>query len=141
MPWPSEKPQPKNAGTPWTPELDAELIRLLSNKATVDECATHFERTPGGISSRQMLIARDLVGKGTPIEEVSRIVNAPITTIEHSLRISARSLENSKKRREERVKNKQAKITAMFPPVTDETPLSVLKEIRDIMKQFIASQK
>jgi hypothetical protein len=136
MPQPSNKPQPKNAGTPWTPELDIKLLHLLSENTTIEECALHFERTTGGISSRQMVIARDLVGKGTPVEEVSKIVNAPISSIENSLRISARSLENSKKKQEERVKNKQVKINAIFPQVTNETPMTVLKEIRDLLKEF-----
>ena len=41
-----------NAYLPWTAQDDAELECLLSNGATIDELAEHFQRKPGGIRSR-----------------------------------------------------------------------------------------
>jgi len=139
MPWPSNKPQPKNAGTPWTPELDIELLHLLSENTTIEECALHFERTVGGISARQLVIAKDLIEKGSHIDDVSKIVNVPALYIQQSIESENIRKAKSEKRKQDKKQEKntiQPKITDLLPKVTNDTPVSILKEIRDLLKEF-----
>jgi hypothetical protein len=140
MPWPTNQDLPENSGKPWPPEMEKELIDHLQRRKTLKECAEFFKRTPGGIRSRQLHIARRMVEKGRPIEEVSDLLRVDIIDIEYSISTSKRSKENVEKRRqikEEHKKNNQIKITDVFMYVKEETPLSLLKEIRDLLKQVV----
>lgn len=54
--------RPRNAGLPWSDDLRAEVASRYQSGTTIDELATHFERTRGAIVSeleRQGLIDRD----------------------------------------------------------------------------------
>lgn len=129
--------KPKNNSKPWTGHLEFELVQLLKQGKSIEECAVHFERTAGAIHSRQLAIARELVDKGNTISEVSIIVRLPEASIQQSLDASAVSKANLVRRREQ----KQNKINEVFPIVSSiklDTPLSVLKEIRDLIKEAIA---
>ena len=44
--------QPKNAGKPWTEELDDELCRLFDDGASRRELSEHFGRSRGAIEAR-----------------------------------------------------------------------------------------
>jgi hypothetical protein len=43
--------KPKNAGLPWTEDLQQEVVALFRQGKTVNELALHFERTEGAIVS------------------------------------------------------------------------------------------
>lgn len=43
---------PENAGKPWSPEDDAELLRMYKSGVTVSEIAKEYKRTKGAIRSR-----------------------------------------------------------------------------------------
>ena len=138
MPWVSNNPNAKNSGSLWTTEQEAELVRMLSSGMNVAQCAAHFERTEGGISSRRMIIARELIKNGRTLEDVSAILNAPIASIQQSLRAAEISAENEKKRQETKKKPQtQLTFSQIVPAVQEETQLSILKEIRDLLKEVL----
>jgi hypothetical protein len=123
------KTLPKNAGASWTPELDAEFLQMISDNKSIEECAIHFERTKGSIIARRLNIARRMVSEGQDIQKVSEIVKTPVRFIEESI-----EYEESRKR------NKQierAEKKSRIEPPKEETKLSVLKEIRDLLKQLV----
>jgi hypothetical protein len=131
--------KPKNNSKPWTAHLEFELVQLLKQGKSVEECAKHFERTVGAIHSRQLAIARELVDTGNTITEAALIVRVSEVSIRQSLDASA----VSKAKLERRLVQKQNKINEIFPitaSITPDTPLSVLKEIRDLIKEAIAKQ-
>jgi len=138
MPWPTNQNLPENSGKPWPPELEKELIDHLQCRKTLKECAEFFKRTPGGIRSRQLVIARRMVENGRSIDDVSDLLRLDVAEIEYSIAASKRSKENVEKRRQMK---KQIKVTDVFTNVNEETPLSVLKEIRDLMKQVVINTK
>jgi len=124
--------------------METDLVNHLQEGKTLEECAEFFKRTPGGIRSRQLVIARRMVESGRPINEVSDLLRVDMMDIQYSISASERSKENVEKRRqikEENKKNNQIKITDVFMHVKEETPLSVLKEIRDLMKQVVINTK
>jgi hypothetical protein len=129
--------KPKNNSKPWTGDLEFELVQLLKQGKSIEECAEHFERTVGAIHSRQLAIARELVDKGNTIVEAAIIVRVSEASIRQSLDASSVSKARLERRREQ----KQNKINEIFPIVASikpDTPLSVLKEIRDLIKEAIA---
>lgn len=123
------KTLPKNAGSPWTSEVDSEFLQMLSDNKSVEECAIHFERTKGSIIARKLNIARRMVSEGQDIQKVSEIIKTPIRFIEESIEYE-----------EIRKRNKQierAEKKSRIQPPKEETKLSVLKEIRDLLKQLV----
>jgi len=123
----SSSSKPTNHGSAWSEQMEAELVYRLQLKKSIEDCATYFQRTRGGIRSRQRHIARKLVAGGVPINEVSDLVKLDVADIEQSILASKRSKE---------IIQKKKKIE-----ITEETPLSVLKEIRDLMKQVVINTK
>jgi len=130
---------PENAGKPWPAEMEGELINQLQRRKTLKECAEFFKRTPGGIRSRHLVIARRMVENGRSIDDVSDLLRLDVAEIEYSIAASKRSKENVEKRRQ--MKKQQIKVTDVFTNVNEETPLSVLKDIRDLMKQVVINTK
>ena len=128
------KNPPKNAGAPWTPELDTEFLKMLSDNKSVEECAIHFDRTEGSISARKMFIARRMISQGQDIQKVSEIVRSSVRIIEKSLE----SEKNRKQNTEKKINETKNTIQQYVQPLLqEETPLSVLKEIRDLLKQLV----
>jgi len=83
-----------------------------------------------------MMIARRLVASGKTIEEVSDIVKAPVTSIRQTLQAERVAKENARNKRAD-VSTQMTTIVQRIPAVTPDTPLSVLVEIRDLMKQLV----
>ena len=136
--------KPENAGKPWPPESDAKLLRMLSSGSSVYECADCFKRTVGGIKSRRMTIACNLVNNGKSIEEVADIFKVPVSMIQESLDILEDTSEASKlsalqrqERKNEKAKMRQEKINNMFEKLNEDSPISLLREIRDLLKQVV----
>jgi hypothetical protein len=123
------KSLPNNAGSSWTPELDAEFLQMISDNKSIEECAIHFERTKGSIIARRLNLARRMVSEGQDIQKVSEIVKTPVRFIEESIEYE-----------EIRKRNKQierAEKKSRIEPPKEETKLSVLKEIRDLLKKLV----
>lgn len=60
----------KNSGAAWSPEEEERLIAGLKEGTPVAALATIHQRTIGGITSRQNVIAQRMIQVGSPIEEV-----------------------------------------------------------------------
>jgi len=127
------KNTPKNAGAPWTSELDDEFLHMLSDNKSVEECANHFERTEGSITSRKMVIAKRMIANGEDIKKVSEIVKSSVKFIEQSIESEETRKQNAEKKRNE----KKNTIQQYIQPKQEETSLSVLKEIRDLLKKLV----
>jgi len=113
---------PSNRGTPWTSDLDTKLVYAIATGKTIEDCETYFQRTSGGITSRIMLIARRMVGKGIPIDAVSSTLNVSVSAINRSIRMSEISTENAQKRRDakkEPIKTNSDSSTQTTSPPTD----------------------
>jgi hypothetical protein len=123
------KTLPKNAGASWTAELDAEFLQMISDNKSIEECAIHFERTKGSIIARRLNIARRMVSEGQDIQKVSEIVKTPVRFIEESI-----EYEESRKRNKQM---ERAERKSRIEPPKEETKLSVLKEIRDLLKKLV----
>jgi Arc/MetJ-type ribon-helix-helix transcriptional regulator len=123
------KTLPKNAGAPWTSEVDSEFLQMLSDNKNIEECAIHFERTKGSIIARKLHIARRMVSEGQDIEKVSEIVKTPVRFIEESI-----DYEEARKRNKQM---ERAEKKSRIEPPKEETKLSVLKEIRDLLKKLV----
>lgn len=48
----SKRPQPENAGKPWTPEDDGMLCQRFDEGFSKQELCAHFKRTTGSIAAR-----------------------------------------------------------------------------------------
>jgi len=141
MPQGCNNPDAENAGSLWSTKLEDELLEMIRSGNTSEQCAIHFKRTSGGIRARQLVIAKRLVGNGNTIEEASSIVNVPIQSIQQSLRASEVARSNLQKRKEQANPKDSIRETLLIvDTIKPDTPLSVLKEIRDLIKDFIASQ-
>jgi hypothetical protein len=127
---------PTNHNAPWTDDLENDLLQQLGNGMTRQQCAIHFQRTTGSIGGRQMMIARRLVASGKTVEEVSDIVKASVVSIRQSLQAERAAKENARNKRAD-VSTQMTTIVQRIPAVTPDTPLSVLVEIRDLMKQLV----
>jgi len=123
------KTLPKNAGASWTPELDVEFLQMISDDKSIEECAIHFERTKGSIIARKLHIARRMVSEGQDIEKVSEIVKTPVRFIEESIEYEETRNRNKEMERAEK--------KSRIQPPKEETKLSVLKEIRDLLKKLV----
>lgn len=52
------KPQPENAGKPWTDEDDEALCRMYDAGSTKKEMCAYFKRSEGGIASRLVRLGK-----------------------------------------------------------------------------------
>jgi transcription elongation factor GreA-like protein len=115
-----------NAGNMWTPIEEEQLLKALAADVKVSKIANDFGRTVGAIVARQNHIARNLVNKeGKTIEEAASIVKRTPREIEQSL-------SKSKKEPLKQVVQQKPK---------DENSLTVLIEIRELLKQMVANQQ
>jgi hypothetical protein len=118
-----------NVGSSWTPEEETQLLNELATTASIDDIAASHKRTSGAIRARQNFIGRRMVvNEGIPIEEAALRVRQPVSSIEQSIATSQKSLANAQDRR-----NCSAK--------KDESILSVMMEVRDLLKQMLANQR
>jgi hypothetical protein len=86
--------------TRWTPKDENDLLDGLKENLDILSIAERLGRTDRGIRSHRNHMARHLVLKGIPIEEVSKTVRMDVDEINKSLRMSQLSTEANKRRRE-----------------------------------------
>jgi hypothetical protein len=69
-------------GGRWTPELDNELLRLISSGKTTSECATELGRTELAIEWRKLRHTKELINKGRFIEDACKLTQLSSSMIE-----------------------------------------------------------
>ena len=52
------RPQPENAGKPWTEEQDRELCGLYDSRTSIRQLSKHFKRTTGAITARLVRLGK-----------------------------------------------------------------------------------
>ena len=58
LPEKKQKPQPENAGKPWTSEDDSILSQMYEEGKTRKEICEYFKRSTGGIASRLVRLGK-----------------------------------------------------------------------------------
>jgi hypothetical protein len=120
MPRDNDGTLPVNHGKPWSYGDEDLLLKKLSDGESIKDISDYFKRTEGGISSRQRELAYRFVEEGKTIEEASKFTRVAVEDIERSLalrKLAAKSISKTVKK--------------------EETLMSVVIEIRDLLKQLL----
>ena len=118
-----------NQGSVWNEEEETTLLQELALNETVEEIAKKHARSIGAIRARQNHLARRMVlEQGFTVEEAAHRVRTNVHSVQQSLDASKKSLTNAQKRHN------------YVEVKKEETPLSVMMEIRDLMRQMVANQ-
>jgi hypothetical protein len=126
---PKTKTLPANSGKPWTTKDDQALLSLLAASTPIHEIALKFARTSGAIVARQNHIGRQMIMQnGLSVEDAAMHVRRTVQELEQSLSAAVTD-----------------KIPPPKPPMkqsnsAEESMLSVMVEIRNLMKQMVANQ-
>ncbi len=120
--------EPARQGQSWTSDEEQHMLKRLSAGVSTKDIAQELGRTIGGIVARQKHIARKLVRSGKTIEEVAMLTNLSPKVIRESLDASDT----------QRVIKEDARtLRKMAGNSADETLLSVVIEIRDLLRQLV----
>lgn len=129
---------PSRMGQAWTEEETLELLKEVRRSETHEEIAKKHERTLGAIIAKLRGLAADYhYYENRPIEQISKITGLDKDDI--LLCIERRNIQNRNKEKKQ-LTNKVNKIQIIEPKPT-ETVISVLKDIRDLMREYIELQK
>ena len=112
---------PENRGKPWSNADESLLLKKISDEETIENISVYFKRTKGGIKSRLRELACRFVDDGKTIEQASEYTTIPVEEIEKSIKLRANS---SKELVVQNIKK-------------EETLLSVVIEIRDLLKELL----
>lgn len=122
-----ESQLPENHNKPWDYESEKVLEDMIVRGVSRDECAEHFKRTPGGIRSRVMVIAKKVFSEGTlTIQQVAMRFHIDNEDLERSLKATKNVTDRRNPLR--KVEEKE------------ESLLQVCKEIRDLLKLLVLNK-
>ncbi len=114
-----------NVGFPWRAIEEAELLDRLKQGMTITQCAIAHGRTTGAIQSRQKVIARAMHDAGKTIEEITDTTRLNRDVVRMVIdAYSGRPVE----------KPNAQQVFGFAPPPPD-TQVSLLREIRDLLKE------
>ncbi len=129
---------PARRGKAWSEEECLKLLEAVRRKETHEQIAKKHERTTGGIRSRLREIAADYhYYENRPLEDIVKITGLPIESIKDAI--------EKRKWREMNTKKGIEKIKSHNPTQAQEKNnddvISLLMEIRDLMKEMVELQK
>ncbi len=120
---------PINHGGPWTYEEESKLIRELADGVEFRTIAESHRRTQGAIAARQKAIGRRMVLKeNLTLEEAALRVRLHPSQLKQSLDAAHVAQTNAQQRRDAGVKK-------------EESLLSVMVDIRQLLKQMVVNQE
>jgi len=120
---------PINHGGPWTDEEESKLMRELAEGIDFHAIVEAHRRTQGAIAARQKVIGRRMVLKeNLTLEEAALRVRLHPNQLKQSLDASQVAQTNAQQRRDARVKK-------------EESLLSVMVDIRQLLKQMVINQE
>jgi len=142
----SNKGLPERNGKTWKSDEEGTVLRFIHENKSVEFIATSLKRTHGSIRAKLRDLACRFVYEGKTLEEASKLTSVLIGDIEYSLRLR----EIADNIREEKDKNSTVKTQLTFNEVSQlqspiqraldsvekETNISILKEIRDLLKNI-----
>ena len=112
-------------GLPWTTDEEKQLLDLLSRGVNREDIATAHQRTLGGIVGRINYIAVKMARSGASMESICKTTRLTPEQVEQELvKFSQKKIEKMGK----------AQVT---PPPKEETVLSVMKEMRDLLRVLV----
>lgn len=121
-----ENPDTARAGMNWTDEENAELMKRATSNMQIKDIAFLHKRTIGGIKSRIMLNALDMVkDNNMTLEDVSKLVHIPLQMLEKY----KKRQDDKKDTNHERIASKKNKTDKQ----SEDTYMSILIEIRDLL--------
>lgn len=133
---------PTRHGKPWSDEEIQKLLQAVKRKETHEQIANIHQRTPGGIRSRLRQLAADYYfNDNRPIEEIMQFTGLDDETIADA--ISRRQWQIDQKEKKTSEKPQQMLISQMIqqPEQKKEGMISLLTEIRDMMKEMLEIMK
>lgn len=81
-----QNPETANMGKRWASDEVTELLQEVKDKQTFKNIAIKHKRTEGSILSKLLTIAESYIRDGKNINEVSKIVNRPVSIIEEHMK-------------------------------------------------------
>ena len=129
------QPGQDNMGKPWSADDENQLIKMLTEGASTETCATEFKRSIGGIRSRQYELAYRFVEDGKTLSEACQIMKVD----EEMLNKSIRSRTAAKQSKLNKKTDVSTQMTTIVNKVQPNTELSLLIEIRDLLKLLVGS--
>ncbi len=128
---------PTRMGQAWKDDETLELLKAIRRSETHEQIAKKHERTVGGIVCKLRSLAADYYFyENRPIEQIIKITG--LSNEEIQIAIKKRAIQKGIKERKEINDKIQAQNTK---PIPTETVISVLKDIRDLMREYIELQK
>ena len=135
-PWGQPRlPGQENRGRAWSEDDENRLVQMLYGGASINTCAAEFKRTLGGIRSRQLDIAYRYVEEGKTVTEACQIMKIDEDLLIKSIRLRSAAKEAKRNKK----KDISTQTTTIVRKVEPHTELSLLVEIRDLLKLLVAA--
>ena len=138
---------PERNGKTWKIDEENTVLRFIGENKDVDFIASNLQRTRGAIRAKLRDLACRFIYDGKTITEASRLTSIPTGDIEYALKLREIA-DNIREKKNPTVQTQltfnevsqlQAPIQRAFDSSEKETSISVLKEIRDLMKQLVVN--
>jgi hypothetical protein len=125
---------PARCGKPWSDEEIQKLLQAVRRKETHAQIAAAHERTQGGIRSRLRELAADYYfNDNRPLEDIAKFTGLDLEMITDAISRRQYAMDMKEKKTPQ-----QKPITqADSQPEVKEGMVSLLKEIRDMMKELL----
>jgi hypothetical protein len=134
---------PARNGKVWHDDEVLQLLTGVQKKKTTQELAEKHERTPGGIHSKLRAIAADYYfDENKPLDQIAKITGLDIDTISDAIAKRQYRMDLREKKIQAPVSTNV--VTSYFVPEPEpkkEGMISLLTEIRNLMKEMVALAK
>jgi hypothetical protein len=130
MPRDNDGSKPERHGKPWKKDEEEFVLKKIKEKTPIWRIAEDIKRTTTGVYSHLKEIAIKNIDSGMTLEEASEFTSVTIPDIQDYI---TRKEINKKIKTEKGLVQQQLK----FPLEKEETLLSVVVEIRDLLRQLL----
>ena len=126
---------PINHGKPWSDDEILRLLQAVKRKESIQQIAETHRRTLGGIRARLRSLAADYYyNDNRPIEQIMTFTGLSKDQVIDAITKRANAMKFQDKKREQQLQNYGTPSINMFqPPKKDESVISLLTEIRDLL--------
>ena len=127
---------PINQGKPWLEDEILRLLQAVKRKESIQQIAETHRRTSGGIQSRLSSLAADYYyNDERPIEKIMTFTGLSKDQVLDAIAKRANTMKVKEKKKEQKAQSYRTPSINMFePPKKDESVISLLTEIRDLLK-------
>ncbi len=130
MPRSNDGSKPERHGHTWKEEEESFVLEKIKNKVPVWQIAEYVKRSPSGVYSHLKEIAFRNINSGMLLEEASMLTGVTVSDIQDFI---------LKKETIQKIKSEKGLVqqTLNFPLQKEETILSVVIEIRELLKEIL----